>query len=316
MNLHQLRYVREAVRQNFNLTAVANALYTSQPGVSKAIIEFEDELGFQIFVRRGKRIIGLTPPGEMVIGSVERVLMEIENLRRIADDFAAQDHGTLVIATTATQARYTLPKVIAQFKEIFPGVRLKLLQGDPGHVAQYVMHGRADLGIATEVLSEQSELVTLPLFQWRHVVLVPREHALASVEHLHFEQVAAQPLITYEHTFSGRPKIDAAFARRGVEPQIVLEAIDSDVIKTYVELGLGIGIIAEMAYDPVRDSNLVALPAGHLFGENVLRMAIRQGSYLRDYAVKFLHLLSPQLTRARIESAMRKGTADDDSYGL
>ncbi|WP_085318338.1 CysB family HTH-type transcriptional regulator [Derxia lacustris] len=316
MNLHQLRYVREAVRQNFNLTAVANALYTSQPGVSKAIIEFEDELGFQIFVRRGKRIIGLTPPGEMVIGSVERVLMEIENLRRIADDFAAQDHGTLVIATTATQARYTLPKVIAQFKEIFPGVRLKLLQGDPGHVAQYVTHGRADIGIATEILAEQPELVTLPLFQWRHVVLVPRTHALAEVEHLNFEQVAAQPLITYEHTFSGRPKIDAAFSRRGVEPQIVLEAIDSDVIKTYVELGLGIGIIAEMAFDPVRDTSLVALPAGHLFGDNVLRVGIRQGSYLRDYAVKFLHLLSPALTRARIESAMRKAPTDDNGYEL
>lgn len=313
MNLHQLRFVREAVRQNFNLTAVANALHTSQPGVSKAIIEFEQELGFQIFIRRGKRITELTPPGKVVVETIERALVEIDNLKQIADDFAAQDRGSLVIATTATQARFSLPAAIAQFKQVFPSVRLTLLQGDPTHVAQYVIHGRADVGIATEALAEYPELVTVPVFQWQHAVIVPKGHELDGRTQVTLDELARFPLITYDGAYSGRSKINAAFARRDLHPQVVLEAVDSDVIKTYVELGLGVGIVASMAVQP-RDSGLHAILVGELFGENVTRVAIRQGAYLRDFAVKFLHLLSPQLTRARLEAAMahpREGEAQD-----
>jgi len=314
MNLHQLRFVREAVRQQFNLTAVAAALFTSQPGVSKAIIEFEQELGFQIFVRKGKRIVDLTPPGRVVVETIERALTEIENLKQIADDFAARDQGSLVIATTATQARYSLPQAIAKFKQLFPAVRLTLLQGDPTHVAQYVIHGRADIGIATEALADYGELITLPIYQWSHIAIVPRGHALDGVATLTLEQLAAQPLITYDVAYSGRSRIDAAFERRGLTPQIVLEAVDSDVIKTYVELGLGVGLVAEMAYDAKRDTHLHAVSVGQLFGANITRVGVRQGAYLRDFAVKFLHLLSPQITRAGLETAMqhaRDGRSDD-----
>jgi LysR family cys regulon transcriptional activator len=313
MNLHQFRFVREAVRQKYNLTSVANSLHTSQPGVSKAIIELEQELGFQIFIRRGKRIIDLTPPGKIVIQMIERIMVEAENLRKIADDFAAQDHGALVIATTATQARYALPAAVASFKELFPEVRLTLLQGDPSNVALYVLHGRADIGIATEALAEHPELVTLPVYQWHHVIIVPKGHTLEGRTSVTLEEVAALPLITYGSAFSGRSKIDTAFNRRGLQPQIVLEAVDSDVIKTYVGLGLGIGIVHDMAFNPALDRDLYAIPAGHLFGDNVTRMAVRQGAYLRDYAVKFLHLLSPELTRARIESAMTHEPDDNES---
>ena len=311
MNLHQFRFVREAVRQKFNLTTVAQVLHTSQPGVSKAVIELENELGFQIFVRRGKRITDLTAPGKVVAQIIERVMAEVENLRKIADDYASQDHGALVIATTATQARYALPQAVARFKEIFPEVKLTLLQGDPAHVAQYVLHGRADVGIATEALADHPELVTLPVYQWQHIVIVPKKHALDGSKSVTLEQIATHPLITYGTAFSGRSKIDSAFARKNLHPQIVLEAVDSDVIKTYVGLGLGIGIVHDMAYDPKIDKNLHAIPAGHLFGDNVTRMAVHRGTYLRDYAVKFLHLLSPQLTRARIEAVMNGEEANE-----
>ncbi|CAN5233802.1 CysB family HTH-type transcriptional regulator [soil metagenome] len=310
MNLHQLRYVRETARRDFNLTMVAEALFTSQPGVSKAIIEFEQELGFQIFVRKGKRITGLTPPGGLVLETIERALTEIENLRRIADDFAAEDQGSLVISTTATQARYALPSAVSQFKKLFPAVRLTLLQGDPPQVARDVETGRADIGIATEYLSDSSELVTLPLYQWRHAVIVPHGHALSTQQTVSLDELAGYPLVTYEAAFSGRGRIDAAFARRRLVPQIVLEAIDSDVIKTYVELGLGVGIISRLAIDAARDSQLHSIDVGDLFGSNVTRVAIRRGAYLRDYAVKFLHLLTPVLTRDRLESAMRRPPGD------
>lgn len=317
MNIHQLRYVREAARRNFNLTAVAEALFTSQPGVSKAIIELEQELGFQIFVRRGKRIVELTPPGHMVLQNIERALVEIENMKEIADDFAATDHGSLVIATTGTQARYALPKSVAKFKELFPHVQLTLLQGDPAHVALDVQHGRADIGIATEALANCADLVTLPLYQWRHAAIVPRGHKLDGAESLTLEELAAYPIVTYDAMFSGRTRIDEAFARRKLAPKIVLQAIDSDVIKTYVELGLGVGIVTRIAIDTERDTHLHVIDVGDLFGENITRVAVRRGAYLRDFAVKFLHLLSPNLTRSRLESAMQHDRAGDtDNYEL
>ena len=278
MNLHQLRFVREAVRQNFNLTEAAKALFTSQPGVSKAIIELEEELGIDIFARHGKRIRGLTEPGRAVLKSVELIMNELDSLKRIGNEFAAQDTGSFVIATTHTQARYALPKVVQAFSQRFPKVRLSLLQGNPKQVADMVLRDQADIAIATESIAEVSGLVSMPCYQWEHTVVVPPDHALLKSRSLTLEEIVAWPLITYDAAFAGRNKIDQAFALRSLKPDVVLEAIDADVIKTYVELGMGIGIIAGMAFDAERDKGLRAIPVGHLFGTNVSRVALKQGS--------------------------------------
>ena len=310
MNLHQLRFVREAVRQNFNLTEAAKALFTSQPGVSKAIIELEEELGVDIFTRHGKRIRGLTEPGRAVLKSVEMIMQEIESLKRIGKEFAAQDSGSFTIATTHTQARYSLPRVVQQFAQKFPKVRLSLLQGNPRQVAEMVLNDQADLAIATEAIADVDGLISLPCYQWEHLVVVPPEHALLRAKPLTLEEIATYPLITYDAAFAGRNKIDHAFALRSLKPDILLEAIDADVIKTYVELGMGVGIIAGMAFDPERDRNLRAIPVGQLFGMNVSRVAVKQGAYLRSYIYTFIELLAPTLNRKMVESAMR-GTADN-----
>lgn len=304
MNLHQLRFVREAVRQNFNLTEAAKALYTSQPGVSKAIIEFEEELGVEIFSRHGKRIRGLTEPGRAVLKAVEIIMQEIDGLKQIGKEFAAQDTGSLTIATTHTQARYSLPKVVQAFTQKFPKVRLSLLQGNPRQIADMVLKDQADLVIATEAIANLDGLITLPCYQWEHVVVVPVDHPLLKLPELTLEEIAAHPLITYDTAFAGRNKIDHAFAVRSLKPDVLLEAIDADVIKTYVELGMGIGIIAGMAFDPERDRNLRAIPAGHLFGTNVSRVAVKQGAYLRGYVYTFIELLAPTLNRKMIEQVM------------
>ncbi|MBI1889532.1 MAG: CysB family HTH-type transcriptional regulator [Burkholderiales bacterium] len=304
MNLHQLRFVREAVRQNFNLTEAAKALYTSQPGVSKAIIEFEEELGVEIFSRHGKRIRGLTEPGRAVLKAVEIIMQEIDGLKQIGKEFAAQDTGSLTIATTHTQARYSLPKVVQAFTQKFPKVRLSLLQGNPRQIADMVLKDQADLVIATEAIANLDGLITLPCYQWEHVVVVPVDHPLLKSPELTLEEIAAHPLITYDTAFAGRNKIDHAFAVRSLKPDVLLEAIDADVIKTYVELGMGIGIIAGMAFDPERDRNLRAIPAGHLFGTNVSRVAVKQGAYLRGYVYTFIELLAPALNRKMIEQVM------------
>ena len=313
MNLHQFRFVREAVRQNFTLTDAATALFTSQPGVSKAIIELEEELGIDIFSRHGKRIRGLTEPGRQVLKSVELILQEVEGLKRIGKEFAAQDSGSLTIATTHTQARYSLPSVVQQFSQKFPKVRLSLLQGNPKQVAEMVTNNLADVAIATEAIAEVDGLVSLPCFQWEHMVITPTEHPLLKLKSITLEDIAAYPLITYDAAFAGRNKIDQAFARRGLKPDVVLEAIDADVIKTYVELGMGIGIIAGLAYNPTRDVNLKAIPAGHLFGMNLSRVALKEGAYLRSYVFTFIELLAPSLTRKMVENALSGG---HDSYEL
>ncbi|MEY4467403.1 MAG: cys regulon transcriptional regulator protein [Pseudomonadota bacterium] len=313
MNLHQFRFVREAVRQNFNLTDAAKALFTSQPGVSKAIIELEEELGIDIFSRHGKRIRGLTEPGRQVLKSVELILQEVEGLKRIGKEFAAQDSGSLTIATTHTQARYSLPSVVQQFSQKFPKVRLSLLQGNPKQVAEMVTNNLADVAIATEAIAEVDGLVSLPCFQWEHMVITPTEHPLLKLKSITLEDIAAYPLITYDAAFAGRNKIDQAFARRALKPDVVLEAIDADVIKTYVELGMGIGIIAGLAYNPTRDLNLKAIPAGHLFGMNLSRVALKEGAYLRSYVFTFIELLAPSLTRKMVENALSGG---HDSYEL
>jgi LysR family cys regulon transcriptional activator len=313
MNLHQFRFVREAVRQNFNLTTAAKALFTSQPGVSKAIIELEEELGIDIFSRHGKRIRGLTEPGRQVLKSVELILQEVEGLKRIGKEFAAQDSGSLTIATTHTQARYSLPSVVQQFSQKFPKVRLSLLQGNPKQVAEMVINNQADVAIATEAIAEVDGLVSLPCFQWEHMVITPTEHPLLKLKSITLEDIAAYPLITYDAAFAGRNKIDQAFARRGLKPDVILEAIDADVIKTYVELGMGIGIIAGLAYNATRDVNLKAIPAGHLFGMNLSRVALKEGAYLRSYVFTFIELLAPSLTRKMVENALSGG---HDSYEL
>jgi LysR family cys regulon transcriptional activator len=313
MNLHQFRFVREAVRQNFNLTEAAKALYTSQPGVSKAIIELEDELGVEIFTRHGKRVRSLTEPGRIILASVERILQEVESLKRVGKDFAAQDQGNLVIAATHTQARYSLPGAIAEFKKRFPKVHLSILQGSPTQVAEMVMHDQADIAVATEAIASYKELVSLPCFQWHHVAVMPDDHPLLQRKQLSLEDLAQYPLITYDNAFAGRTKINQAFSLRGLSPDIVLEAIDADVIKTYVELGLGVGIMADIAFNGERDRHLRAMPVGHLFGSNLTRVALKQGAYLRSYVYTLVELLSPTLNRKLIEQALK---GEHESYEL
>ncbi|WP_334189865.1 CysB family HTH-type transcriptional regulator [Noviherbaspirillum sp.] len=313
MNLHQLRFVREAVRQNFNLTEAAKALFTSQPGVSKAIIELEEELGVDIFTRHGKRIRGLTEPGRAVLRSVELIMQEIDGLKRIGKEFAAQDSGSFTIATTHTQARYALPKVVQAFTQKYPKVRLSLLQGNPRQVADMVLKDQADVALATEAIADINNLITIPCYQWEHVVVVPTDHPLLKVKSITLEEISAYPLITYDTAFAGRAKIDHAFSLRGLQPDVLLEAIDADVIKTYVELGLGVGIIAGMAFDAERDKNLRAISVGHLFGTNVSRLALKQGAYLRGYVYTFIELLAPTLNRKLIEQLL---TGQKDDYEL
>jgi LysR family cys regulon transcriptional activator len=304
MNLHQFRFVQEAARRNLNLTEAAKALHTSQPGVSKAIIELEDELGVDIFARHGKRLKRITEPGQHVLKSIELIMREVGNLKRIGEQYSAQDSGTLSIATTHTQARYVLPPPVARLREAYPKVTISLHQATPHEVARMVIDEVAEIGMATESLAEYPDLVTLPCYEWQHVLVMPTSHPLAQKERVGLEDIAHEALITYHPTFTGRSKIDQAFAARKLQPRIVLEAIDSDVIKTYVRLGLGIGIVAEMAMrdDPLGD--LVVRPVGHLFGQSVARVAFKRGAYLRNFVYKFAELLSDRLSRDLVARAM------------
>ncbi|MBD3894018.1 CysB family HTH-type transcriptional regulator [Hydrogenophaga sp.] len=310
MNLHQFRFVQEAVRRNLNLTEAAQALHTSQPGVSKGIIELEEELGIDIFVRHGKRIKRVTEPGLQVLKSIEIILREVNNLKRIGEQYAAQDSGTLSIATTHTQARYVLPVPVARLRQIYPKVGISLHQGSPDQVARMVLEDVAEIGVATESLGNYPELITLPCYEWQHVLVLPVDHPLLARERIALEDLAQVPLITYHPSFTGRSRIDQAFALRQLRPHVVLEAIDSDVIKTYVKLGLGVGIVAEMAMQGENQSpELVARPAAQLFGHNLARVAFKRGAYLRQFVLRFAELLSERLTREQIQRAM-SGTPD------
>ena len=308
MNFQQLRSVRETVRQGFNLTEVALVLHTSQPGVSRQIRELEEELGVEIFVRAGKRLTGLTPPGEVVLPIVERLLIESDNLKRAGADFAAQDRGTLTIAATHSQARYALPPAVRDFRATHPDVVLQLHQGSPRQVAQMLLDGEADIGIATEALAGFEDLVALPCYSWSHVVVVPRDHALAHEADrgvvLTLPRLSEFALITYETGYTGRRHIDEAFARHELVPDVVLAAMDADVIKTYVELGMGVGLVASIAYDEARDAGLRAIDARHLFATNMTRLALRRGAYLRRYAYEFIRCFAPPLTPELIGQAM------------
>lgn len=305
MNFQQLRIIHETVRRNFNLTEVANALFTSQSGVSKHIKDLEDELGLELFIRKGKRLLGLTEPGQELVHIVDRMLMDARNIKSIADQFSNKDHGQLTIVTTHTQARYALPRVVTQFKQAFPKVHLVLHQASPTEIVTMLQDGRADIGIATESLAGVADFVSFPYYSWHHSVIVPVGHPLESVEPLTLEAVAEYPVITYHEGFTGRAKIDETFAKAGLTPDVVMSALDADVIKAYVELGLGVGIVASMAYDGHRDQGLKMLPSSHLFEENVTRIAVRRGHFLRGFAYRFIELCSEELTESVVRSALR-----------
>ena len=304
MNLHQFRFVQEAVRRDLNLTEVAKSLHTSQPGVSKAIIELEEELGIEIFGRHGKRLKRVTEPGLAVLKSIEVIMREVGNLKRIGEHYSDQDSGTLSIATTHTQARYVLPVPVAQLRSAYPNVNISLHQGAPDQVARMVMDETAEIGIATESLSDYPELITLPCYEWEHVLVLPKDHPLASVADLQLSDLANEPIITYHPSFTGRTRIDKAFAALHLTPRIALEAIDSDVIKTYVRLGMGVGIVAEMAVRDITDEDLLVRPAGHLFGRNLARIAFKKQAYLRQFVFEFAQLLNPELNAVRIAESM------------
>jgi LysR family cys regulon transcriptional activator len=304
VNLQQLRYLCAIVDHGLNVSDAADALFTSQPGISKQVRALEDELGVPVFVRHGKRLAALTPAGAQVVGTARQALRAVENLKRVGAEFRSEDTGTLSIATTHTQARYVLPRVIRDFATRYPKVKVLLHQGNPLQVAQYTSSGEADVGIATETLATFPELVTLPCYDWNRCVLVPRGHPLAAVTPLTLAAIARFPIVTYDFAFTGRSQINRAFEAEGLAPNVVLAALDADVIKTYVELGMGIGIVAQMAFDPERDTGFVGLDASHLFAPSTTRLALRRDVLLRGYVYDFIAGFVPALDRAAVDAAL------------
>jgi LysR family transcriptional regulator, cys regulon transcriptional activator len=311
MKLQQLRYLREITRQGLNLSAAADVLYTSQPGISKQIKLLENELGIEIFVRNGKRVTEITAPGKAILAIAERILQETENLKRAASDYSNQNAGSLTIATTHTQARYALPDVIRRFSARYPKVKLGLIQGNPVQVCEFALSAQADICIATEAIGSFEDLVMLPCYTWNRCVIAPPQHPLLRDKRLTLEAIARYPIITYDTAFTGRSQINHAFELKGLKPNVTLTAIDSDVIKTYVELGLGIGILAKMAFDPARDVNLRAIDAAHLFESSTTRIGIPRNAYLRAYIYDFIEMFASHLTRKVVEAAvLGKGEGD------
>jgi LysR family transcriptional regulator, cys regulon transcriptional activator len=305
MKLHQLRYLHEVARQGLNITSAADALYTSQPGVSKQIQLFEDELGLQIFQRNGKRLTGITEPGQQVLALAAKVIRDVDNIKRVGDEFSNVETGMLTIATTHTQARYRLPAAVKDFMAKYPQVKLNIHQGNPIQVAEQVASGDADIGIATESISSYESLLCLPCYQWNRCVVTPHGHPLLSDKPLTLEKIARYPLITYDFAFTGGSLVSRVFGKEGLEPNVVLTAIDADVIKTYVSLGLGIGLLANMAYDKERDTNLAMLDASHLFPPSTTYLGIRRDAYLRGYAYAFIQLLAPHFDRKAVNAALK-----------
>jgi LysR family transcriptional regulator, cys regulon transcriptional activator len=301
MNLQQLRYAAEVARRGLNVSDAAAALHTSQPGVSKQLRALEEELGVEIFVRQGRRLTTVTDAGQEILRAVERILAEIATLRTIGEEYAHQAKGSLTVAVTHTQARYALPRVVTAFKKSFPEVRLKMLQGSPHQLARLVIDREADIAIATEALADYGELVSIPCYQWHHCVVVPAGHALAKAKSLTLEAIARFPLVTYDTSFTGRTAIDRAFAQRGLKPEIALTALDSDVIKSYVALGLGAGIVSSVAVGDSSVQGLVVLDASHLFPTQTTRIAFRRNAWLRGYEVEFVRLFVPHVTREALE---------------
>jgi LysR family cys regulon transcriptional activator len=302
MNFQQLRIIREAVRCNFNLTEVGNALFTSQSGVSKHIKDLEDELGVELFVRKGKRLLDLTEPGHELLQIVERILLDANNIKNLVEQYSQRDEGQLTIVATHTQARYSLPKVITEFKKAFPKVHLKLHQASPNEIVTMLLNGEADIGMATEALADVTRLDSFPYYTWHHAVIVPVGHPLEKVQPLTLAALAEYPIVTYHEGLTGRAKIDKSFSDAGITPDFVMSALDADVIKTYVELNMGIGIIASMAFNPAKDTDLRMLSGEHLFGANTTYIALRRGHYLRSFAYRFIELCSPALPEATIRA--------------
>jgi LysR family cys regulon transcriptional activator len=304
MKLQQLRYLTEVARRGLNVSEAAEALHTSQPGVSKQIRALEDELGIQVFARHGKRLVAVTEPGKAVIAIAERILAEANNLRRAGEEFANDKLGTLTVAATHTQARYALPKAVASFKRRYPNVELHIQQGNPTQICEQVLAGGADMAVATEMIDHYPDLVSLPVYQWNRVVVVPPQHPLLKAGPLTLEKLAQYPIVTYDFAFANRSLVQKAFESRGLKPNVVLSAQDSDVIKTYVELGLGVGILAKMAFDPRRDQTLKAIDAAHLFESSTTRLGIKRGAYLRRYVYEFIEMFAPHLPRSIIEGSV------------
>ncbi len=310
MRLKQLRYIHEVVRHNLNISAAAEALYTSQSGISKQIRLLEDELGVEIFIRSGKSLSQLTPAGERVLEAITRLLEEERNIRAIAADFAADERGHLSLATTQTQAKHALPPVIQRFRARYPGVTLHMHQGTPLQIAEMAARGQVDLAIATEGIEHFEDLVMMPCYRWNRCVVVPSDHPLATERELSLEALAAHPLVTYVFGFTGRSRLDEAFQQAGLAPEVVFTATDAEVIKTYVRLGLGVGIIARMSFDADADEGLVALDASHLFNPSTTSLGFRRGSHLRGFMYDFIQLFAPHLTPEMIERAMQARTAE------
>lgn len=304
MKIQQLKYVREVARRGLSISAAANALFASQPGVSNQVQQLEEELGLQIFERHGKRLTGITPVGKSVIAMAERVLQDVDNIRQLAADSRSEQTGTLSIGTTHTQARYALPPAIKTFSKQYPHVHLNMVQGTPPEVAEMAATGQVDIAIATEGLSQFEQLAILPCYEWNRCVVVPPGHPLLDVGKLTLEAIADYPILTYVMGFTGRAQQDQSFLERGLHPNVVFTATDADVIKTYVELELGIGIIASMAFDPVKDAPLKAIDASHLFNPSVTHMGIRKGSYLRGYMYAFIEYFAAHLDKATVERAI------------
>lgn len=310
MNLQQLRYVLEVARHNMNVSDAADALFTSQPGVSKQIRQFETELGVEVFIRHGKRLVGVTEPGRQVLQIAERMLRDVDNLKQVGDEFSNEAEGSLSIATTHTQARYVLPRVVRDFLQRYPKVSLSLHQGSPRQVCEMVLAGEADLAIATEAIEDYNDLVMLPCYQWNRCIVATPRHPILQASPLTLEQIARYPLITYDDAFTGRSLINKAFLGRGLKPNVVLTAIDSDVIKTYVAMDLGIGILAKMAFDPAEDRKLGMVDAAHLFSSSTTRIGLRRNAYLRGYIFSFIELFAPHLSRRNVETVLA-GVGDD-----
>jgi len=305
MKLHQLRYISEVVKQGLNISLAADSLHTSQPGVSKQIQLLEQELNLQIFERHGKRLTGVTEPGRNIVELAERVMRDMENIKRVGDEFSHEDIGMLTIATTHTQARYRLPAAVKAFMEKYPEVKLNIHQGNPTQVAEQVESGEADIGIATEAISHFEKILCLPAYQWNRCVVVPPGHPLISDVQLTLKKLTQYPLITYDFAFTGGSLVSSVFEKEGITPNVVLTAIDADVSKTYVSLGLGVGLLAGMAYDAERDTNLVALDAKHLFPDSVTYVGIRRDAYLRKFAYEFIQLLAPHFDRKAVTDALK-----------